>query len=89
MLIFFLVWSGTTLGWLGREEAVLQMEPSGLFLEPGILSKEENKVRECLTKAAEALPKLSVRRNQNTEVKVTIPFQKKKGRQGVPCWPSG
>lgn len=43
MPMFFLKWSGTTPGRPGREETVLESEPSGLFLEPGILSKEENR----------------------------------------------
>lgn len=66
MLIFFLMWSGATLERPEREGTVLEMEPSGLFLEPGILSKKEETWRgDSLTKATNALQNLSVRRSQN------------------------
>ena len=50
LLPFFRTWSGTTLGRLEREEAILEMEPSGLFLEPGILSKGQKEAGTALLK---------------------------------------
>ena len=56
MLTFFRTWSGTTLGRLERE-AVLEMEPSGLFLEPGILSKGQKEAGTALLKLQRLDPK--------------------------------
>ena len=49
-------WSGTTPGRLERE-AVLEMEPSGLFLEPGILSKGQKEAGTALLKLQRLDPK--------------------------------
>lgn len=42
LLTLFLTWSRAAPGQPGRDEAVLEMEPCGLFLEPGILWRKQN-----------------------------------------------
>lgn len=61
-------------GRLHREETGLDTEPSGLFLEPGILCKEDDRSGDPLTKATNALQKGSVKRNRD-KVKVMIPLK--------------
>ena len=57
MLTFFRTWSGTTPGRLAREATVLEMEPSGLFLEPGILSMGQKEAGTALLKLQRPDPK--------------------------------